>query len=79
VYFFYKNNWEIDRKIVESRSGMSFKDILAKCIKMLEEMDNKHILDGIGELISSAQKDWAREKLRNQTIFLLKINLDNEK
>ena len=58
---------------------MSFKDTLAKCIKMLEEMDNKHILDGLGELISSSQKDWARDKLRNQTIFLLKINLDNEK
>jgi len=79
VYHFYKNNWEINKKIVESRSGMSFKDTLAKCIKMLEEMDNKHILDGLGELISSSQKDWAREKLKNQTIFLLKLNLDNEK
>ena len=79
VYYFYNKNWEINKKIVESRSGMSFKDTLAKCIKMLEEMDNKHILDGLGELISSSQKDWARDKLRNQTIFLLKINLDNEK
>jgi len=79
VYFFYKNSWDINRKIVEERSGMSFKDTLAKCIKMLEEMDNKHILDGLGELISSSQKDWAREKLRNQTIFLLKIHLDDEK
>ena len=52
VYFFYKNNWDINEKIVESRSGMSFKDTLVKCMKMLEEMDNKHILDGLGELIS---------------------------
>ena len=79
VYFFFKNNWEINKKIVESRSGMSFKDTLAKCIKMLEEMNNKHILDGLGELISSSQKDWAREKLKNETIFLLKANLIIEK
>ncbi|MCF7834364.1 MAG: nucleotidyl transferase AbiEii/AbiGii toxin family protein [Candidatus Pacebacteria bacterium] len=79
VYFFYKNNWEINKKIVESRSGMSFKDTLVKCIKMLEGMDNNHILDGLGELLSSSQKDWAREKLREQTIFLLKLHLDNEK
>ena len=79
VYFFYKNSWDINRKIVEERSGASFKDTLTKCIKMLEEMDNKHILDGLGELLSSPQKDWAREKLRNQTIFLLKIHLDDEK
>ena len=79
VYYFYKNNWEINKKIVETRSGMSFKDTLAKCIKMLEEMDNKHILDGLGELISSSQKDWAREKLKKEIIFLLKLHLDNEK
>ncbi len=78
VYFFYKNNWEINKKIVKERSGMSFKDTLIKCIKMLEEMDNKHILDGLGELISASEKDWAREKLKNETIFLLKLNLSNE-
>jgi predicted nucleotidyltransferase component of viral defense system len=79
VYFFYSHSWEINKKIVESRSGMSFKDTLIKCIKMLEQMDNNHILDGFGEFISSSQKDWVREKLRNQTIFLLKIHLDDEK
>ena len=77
VYFFCKNNWEINKKIVESRSGMSFEDTLIKCIKMLEDMDNKHILDGLGELVSSSQKDWAREKLKKETIFLLKLYLDN--
>ncbi|MFA6251386.1 MAG: nucleotidyl transferase AbiEii/AbiGii toxin family protein [Candidatus Paceibacterota bacterium] len=79
VYFFFKNNWEINKKIVEERSGMSFKETLIKCIEKLEKMDNKHILDGLGELISSSQKDWAREKLKDETIFLLKLNLDTEK
>lgn len=79
VYFFYKNNWEINKKIVENRSGMSFKATLAKSIKMLEDLDNKHILDGLGELMSLSQKDWAREKLKKETIFLLKLNLSNEK
>ena len=79
VYYFYKNNWEINKKIVEERSNKSFKETLVKCIKMLEEMDNKNILDGLGELLTESQKDWAREKLKNETIFLLKLNLDNEK
>lgn len=75
VYFFYKSNWEISKKIVESRSNMSFKDTLVKCIKLLEDFDNKKILNGLGELLSQSQKDWAREKLRSETIFLLKLNL----
>ena len=79
VYFFYKNNWEINRKIVEERSDMSFKDTLARCINMLEKMDNKHILDGLGELLSQSQKDWAREKLKSETVFLLKLNLNEER
>jgi predicted nucleotidyltransferase component of viral defense system len=79
VYFFYKNNWEINIKIVENRSKMSFKDTLNNCIEKLEKLDNKHILDGLGELLSSSQKDWAREKLKKETIFLLKLNLDNIK
>lgn len=76
VYFFYKNNWGINKKIVEARSNLSFKETLVKCIKMLEEMDNKHILDGLGELLTESQKDWAREKLKNETIFQLKLNLE---
>ena len=77
VHFFYKNNWDINKKIVEERSGLSFKDTLIKCVKMLEKVDNKYILDGLGELVSQSQKDWAREKLKSETIFLLKLN--NEK
>jgi len=79
VYSFYKKNWEINKTIVETRSGMSFKEVLKGCIEMLEKMDNKHILDGLGELLTEPQKDWARVKLKNDTIFLLKLALSNEK
>jgi predicted nucleotidyltransferase component of viral defense system len=79
VQYFAKNNWPINKKIVEERSGLSFKKTLEKAIGQLESMDNKHILDGLGELLSDSQKDWARAKLRTDTIFLLKVMHDNEK
>ncbi len=79
VNYFAKSNWSINREIVEQRSGMSFKETLEKCIDMLEKMDNKHILDGLGELLSDPQKDSARAKLKSDTIFQLKVMLDNEK
>lgn len=78
VYFFGKQNWEINKTIVEQRSGMSFKDILDQCVELLENIDNKHILDGLGELLTDSQKDWARAKLKNETIFLLKLMRSNE-
>lgn len=79
VQFFAKNNWPINKKIVEERSGLHFKEALEKAIDQLESMDNKHILDGLGELLSDAQKDSARVKLKDDTVFLLRVMLDNEK
>ena len=73
VQYFAKNNWPINRKIVEERSGVSYKEALEKCIEMLEKMDNKHILDGLGELLTDSQKDSARAKLKADTIFILKV------
>jgi len=75
VNFFAKNNWPISREIVETRSGMSYDKILTKCIDMLEKMDDKHILDGLGELLSDSEKDSTRAKLKSDTIFQLKVML----
>ncbi len=79
VQYFAKNNWPINKKIVEERSGVSFKEALEKCIEMLEKMDNKYILDGLGELLTDPQKDSARAKLKADTIFILKVMHSNEK
>jgi hypothetical protein len=57
---------------------MPFRELVGKCVDALEKMSNKKILDGIGELLADDQKDWARAKLRTDTIFLLKLRLENE-
>ncbi|MEK7586393.1 MAG: nucleotidyl transferase AbiEii/AbiGii toxin family protein [Patescibacteria group bacterium] len=79
VYFFNDKNWEINKTIVEKRSGMSLKNVLTRCIELLEKLDNKHILDGLGELLTEPQKDWARTKLKSETIFFLRLMHSNEK
>jgi predicted nucleotidyltransferase component of viral defense system len=78
VQYFIKNNWPINKEIVEKRAGVPFKQALEKAISMLEKMNNKHILDGLGELLSEPQKDSARAKLKDDTIFLLKVMHDSE-
>ena len=79
VWFFLKNNWPINKKIVEDRSRMVFKELLEKCIVILEKMEDRNILDGMGEFLNEKQKAWAKANLRKDTVFLLKLMLDSEK
>ncbi len=79
VYFFAKNNWPINKKLVEDRAKIPFREVLNKCVELLERMDNHHILDGLGEVLSEPKKDWARAKLRTETVFFLKAWLESEK
>jgi hypothetical protein len=79
VHFFLHNNWPVNRKIVESRTGMPYKDFLKRCIDSLEKVSDRGILSGMGELLDEKQKAWVKSKLRTETIFLLKLVLDSEK
>jgi predicted nucleotidyltransferase component of viral defense system len=79
VYFFSHNNWPINKNLVENRAEKSFAEVLEGCIDLLEKMDNRHILEGLGELLTEPKKDWARAKLKSDTIFILKLELENEK
>ena len=79
VWFFLSDNWRINRKIVEKRAQLPFKEFLRKCIGLLEKVGSRHILSGIGELLNEKQKTWVKAKLISETIFLLKLKLDSEK
>ena len=79
VWYFLQNEWPVNKKIVEERTGMTFKEFLQKCIDSLEKITDQNILSGMGELLDVKQKDWVRSKLRTETIFLLKLKLENEK
>jgi hypothetical protein len=72
IYFFGQNNWEIDEDIIIKRTGKPFKNYLSDCIKTVEGLADNQILHGIGELIDEKQKDWIRNNLKKETIFILK-------
>jgi len=78
VWFFLKNNWPINKEIIEQRSNISFKQLLQKSVEQLEKMNNKHILVGLGDFLTEPQKDWVRAKLRTETVFLLKARMKSE-
>jgi predicted nucleotidyltransferase component of viral defense system len=79
VWYFLENNWPINKEIVEKRSGVSFKEALQKCVKEMEKIKDRNLLVGLGESLTDLQKDWARAKLKSETIFLLKARMEDGK
>lgn len=79
VWYFLKNNWPINKEIVERRSGVPFKEALQKCVQEMEKIKDRNLLVGLGESLTDPQKDWARAKLKSETIFLLKARMKSEK
>lgn len=79
VHFFLNNNWEINKGILEKRTGMKFSDYLKKCVEFVEKIPSRGILAGIGELLDEKQKIWAKDNIKKDTVFLLKLRMDNKK
>lgn len=79
VWFFLKNNWPINERIITTRTGMSMEHFLQACITNLASMSDRGILSGVGELLDAAQKEWVKRNLRSETIFLLKLKLESLK
>jgi hypothetical protein len=76
VWFFLKNRTQINKGIVENRAQMPFNELVKKCIEQLDRLNNRRILFGLGELLTPNQKDWAKAKLRGETIALLQLRIE---
>ena len=79
VWFFLQYSWPIHKELVEKRLQITFKECIATCILKLEKVSDRAILSGMGELLDVKQKVWAKAMLKTETLFLLKVMLDNEK
>ena len=72
-WFFMEKRTPINKSIVESRMEMPLTDYIQKCINLLESMSDKGLLHGLGELMEDDIKQFVKNKLRSETISLLKI------
>ena len=77
IWFFLNNHWPVNEGIIENRTGLKYKEFLKKCIDSLQQVNNKKILSGIGELLDEKQKAWVKANLINETIFQLKLLLNS--
>jgi predicted nucleotidyltransferase component of viral defense system len=73
IYYFAKNNWDINAELIKKRTGQTIREYLIDCLAFIEKLNNSHILQGLGELIDNEkQKDWIRNNLKTEAIFMLK-------
>jgi predicted nucleotidyltransferase component of viral defense system len=75
-WFFMKNHFPVNKSIVEFRMNMAYADYIQKCIDCLESINDKGLLQGMGELMDNEMKQFVRTKLRVETIGLLKFYKD---
>jgi hypothetical protein len=72
IWYFAKNNWDIDVEVLKIRTGKNVKEYLTDCIAVIEEVTDNKILQGLGELLNEKEKAWVKTNLRKEAVFLLK-------
>lgn len=73
IWFFLQNRVAINKEIVETRTNTELKTYISKCITTIETINEKSLLNGLGELMDNEMKIFVKNKLKTETITLLKI------
>ena len=73
IWFFAKNNWDINAEVVKTRTGKTIKEHMADCIPVIAAVKDNEILRGLAELLpGEKEKAWVKTHLRKEAVFLLK-------
>jgi predicted nucleotidyltransferase component of viral defense system len=72
-WFFSQKRTAINERIVKQRMGKTLPDYLQDCIDTIENLPNKSLLDGLGELVHPELKTFVRNKLRTEIITVLRF------
>lgn len=73
TWFFLQRQTPVNKAIIEFRMKVPFETHIENCIKQLENLKSKSLLDGLGELMEVNMKSFVRTKLLAETIMHLKF------
>jgi len=76
LWFFLKNNWQINEELVLEKTGVSLTDALKKAQNQVKDIKKTELLAGMGDLLDNKQKAWVKEKLVDETLFYLRLYQD---
>jgi predicted nucleotidyltransferase component of viral defense system len=80
IYFFFENNWPINDKIIKARTGKDIKKYLVYLSKYINKnVNNRYILQGLGELLNKKQKILVKKNLKKELLSILKFYVESLK
>ena len=72
-HFLMQKRTPINRHIIEKRMNMALDAYLQKCIDAVEQINEKRILSGLGELMDEETKSFVKTRLKDETLTLLRM------
>lgn len=64
MWFMLTNDFTINERVVEQRTGKKLKAYLAEILAMIRDLpQNYDVLNGLGEVMDGRKKDWVKGKL----------------
>lgn len=76
LWFFLKNNWEIDEEVLKEKTGLTLKTAIEKTVEKIKKIKKNQLLQGLGELLDEKQKPWVKENLQKEALFYLEYLLE---
>ena len=78
LWFFMKESADFNKKIIKIRTEMEVGKYFEKCIEKLEKINEKYLLQGMGEVLEESQKEWVKNELKDELLFLFRYYLKNK-
>ena len=70
----------IREKIVLERTGKNLPDYLEYLLEYVKDnIDNRHIVAGLGEVLDRSQKDWVRDHLFDDLLVQIQMRIEAER
>ena len=69
----------INDEIIRLRMGVDVSEYLSSLIAYIKEnVDRRHIVSGLGEVVDKSQKDWSRDHLLEELLVQMQMRADAE-
>jgi len=67
---------EINHDIIQDKTGKTPAEFYKSLLKFVSKINPKNVLSGLGEILTSSQKDWVKAKLITELKGLIKKQID---
>lgn len=78
IHYFLGNVYtnEINYKIIKYRTGKDPQEFYTFLYDFASSIENKNILNGLGEVLKKSQRDWVKTKLKIELLGLIQRQID---